>query len=119
VRRRRTGDEASAPSDHGTGMIDEGRRRGEGVRFSTGVRLPFYMVGRLAGWPGMAGGGGNWRRHGCRYQSEGGGASYGRLKREVGSEGGVTVAAPGCGRRRGGVHGAAAVREEVVALPAR
>jgi hypothetical protein len=80
ARRRRTGDEASAPSAHGVGTVDEGRRRGEGVRCSTGVRVPFYRVGRGAGRPGMAGGGGNWCLHGCRYRSEGG-VSYGRLKR--------------------------------------
>jgi hypothetical protein len=49
ARRRHTGDEASAPSSHGAGTIEEGRRRGEGVRCSTGVRVPFYRVGREAG----------------------------------------------------------------------
>jgi hypothetical protein len=78
--RRRTGDEALAPSDHGAGTIEEGRRRGEVVRCSTGVRVPFYRVGKGAGRPGMAGGGGNWRLHGCHYWNEGG-VSYSRLKR--------------------------------------
>jgi hypothetical protein len=58
ARRRRTGDEASAPSGHGTGTVEEGRKRGEGVRGSTGVRVPFYRVGREAG---AAGNGGRWR----------------------------------------------------------
>jgi hypothetical protein len=80
VRRRRTGNEVSAPSSHGAGTIEEGRRRGEGVWCSTGVRVPFYRVGRGAGRPGMASGGGNWRLHGCHYRSEGG-ASYSQLKR--------------------------------------
>jgi hypothetical protein len=49
ARRRRTGDEALAPSGHGAGTIEEGRRQGEGVRCSTGVRVPFYGVGREVG----------------------------------------------------------------------
>jgi hypothetical protein len=51
ARRRRTGDEASTPSSHGAGTIEEGRRRGEVVWCSTGVRVPFYRVrrGRAAG----------------------------------------------------------------------
>jgi hypothetical protein len=73
TRRRRTGDKASFPSSHGAGTIEEGRRRGEVVRCSTGVRVPFYRVGRGAGRPGMAGGGGNWCLHGYRYWSEEGG----------------------------------------------
>jgi hypothetical protein len=73
ARRRRTDDEASALGSHVAGMIEEGRRRGEVVRCSTGVRVPFYRVGRGAGRPGMAGGGGSWHLHGCRYRSEGGG----------------------------------------------
>jgi hypothetical protein len=52
TRRRRTSDDASAPSGHGAGMIEEGWRRGEGVRCSTGVRVPFYRVGRGAGAAG-------------------------------------------------------------------
>jgi hypothetical protein len=84
ARRRHTTDEASAPSGHGAGTIEEGRRRGEVVRCSTGVRVPFYMVGRGAGRPGMMVYFGNWHLHGCCYQSEGGGA----------------VAAPWRGRRR-------------------
>jgi hypothetical protein len=67
------GDEATAPSGHDTCSIEEGRRRGEGVRCSTVVRVPFYRVGRGVEWPGMADGGGNWCLHGCHYQSEGGG----------------------------------------------
>jgi hypothetical protein len=38
---------------------------------------------------------------------------------EEGGLRGATVAAPWRGRRRGGVHGAAAAREEAVVLPAR
>jgi hypothetical protein len=49
VRRWRTGSGASATSGHGVSMIEEGRRRGEGVRCSTGVWVPFYRVGREAG----------------------------------------------------------------------
>jgi hypothetical protein len=48
----------------------------------------------------MAGGGGNWRLHGCRYRSEGGG-NYSRLKRGELLGGGATVVAPWRGRRRG------------------
>jgi hypothetical protein len=92
VRWRRTGDEASAPSGHGAGTIEEGRRRGEGMRCSTGVRVPFYRVGRGAGRPGMAGGGGNWCLHGCRYWGEGGGDEL-RPIEEGGGVKGVTVAA--------------------------
>jgi hypothetical protein len=69
ARRRRIGDEASAPSGHGARMIEEGRRQGEVVRCSTAVRVPFYMVGR--GW-----GGREWRAAvviGRGYRSEGGG----------------------------------------------
>jgi hypothetical protein len=73
TRRRRTGNEASAPSGHGAGTIEEGRRRGEVVRCSTRVRVPFYRVGRAVGRLGMAGDDDNWRLHGCRYWSEGGG----------------------------------------------
>jgi hypothetical protein len=73
ARRQRTDNEGSAPSGHSVGTIMEGRRRGEGVRCSTRVRVPFFMVGRGAGRPGMAGGGDNWRLHGCRYRSEGAG----------------------------------------------
>jgi hypothetical protein len=57
ARRRRTGDEALAPSGHDAGTIEEGRRRGEGVRCSTEVRVPFYRVGREAG---AVGNGGRW-----------------------------------------------------------
>jgi hypothetical protein len=121
ARRRRTDDEASAPSSHGAGMIEEGRRRGEGVRFSTGVRLPFYRVGRGAGRPGMVGGGGNWRLHGYHNRSEEGG----RL-RPI-EEGGVKGGGDRCssmarkkeGRRpwcgggaRGGGGAVGSVREE-------
>jgi hypothetical protein len=49
VRRRRIGDEALAPSGHGAGTIELGRRRGEVVRRSTGVRVPFYRVRRGRG----------------------------------------------------------------------
>jgi hypothetical protein len=55
VRRWCTGDGASAPSDHGAGTIEEGRSRGEGVRCSTGVWVPFYRVGREAGAAGNSG----------------------------------------------------------------
>jgi hypothetical protein len=55
ARRRRTGDEVLAPGDHGAGTIEEGRRRGEGVRCSTGVRVPFYRVRREAGVAGNGG----------------------------------------------------------------
>jgi hypothetical protein len=46
----------------------------------------------------MAGGGGNWRLHGCRYRSEGGG-NYSRLKRGELLGGGGTIGAPLHGRR--------------------
>jgi hypothetical protein len=49
ARRRRTDGGASVPSGHGAGVIEEGRRRGEGVRCSTGVWGSFYRVGREAG----------------------------------------------------------------------
>jgi hypothetical protein len=68
VRRWRSGGGASAPSGYGACMNEEGRRRGEGVRCSTGVWVPFYWVGTKQGWPGMAGGGGNWCLHGYHYQ---------------------------------------------------
>jgi hypothetical protein len=49
VRRQRTDDGASVPSGHGAGLIEEGRRRGEGVRCCTGVWGSFYGFGREAG----------------------------------------------------------------------
>jgi hypothetical protein len=55
ARRQHTGDEASAPSGHGAGTIEEGRRQGEVVRCSTGVRVPFYRVGRGGGAAGNGG----------------------------------------------------------------
>jgi hypothetical protein len=47
VSRWRTGGGASAPSGYGA-SANEGGRRGEGVRCSTGVWVPFYRVGREA-----------------------------------------------------------------------
>jgi hypothetical protein len=67
ARRWRTGGGALAPRGYDVGANDEGRRRDEGVRCSTGVWVPFYRVGREAGRPGMMGGGGNWCLHGCHY----------------------------------------------------
>jgi hypothetical protein len=49
VRRWHIGGGASTPSGHGAGTIEEGRRRGEGVRCSTGVWVPFYRVRWEAG----------------------------------------------------------------------
>jgi hypothetical protein len=55
VSKWRTGGGASAPSGHGAGTIEEGRRQGEGVRCSTGVWEPFYRVGSQAGAGGSSG----------------------------------------------------------------
>jgi hypothetical protein len=68
VRRRRTDGGASVPNGYGVGAIEEGWRKGEGVRCSTEVWGSFYRARREAGRPETAGGGGNWRLHGCHYR---------------------------------------------------
>jgi hypothetical protein len=55
ARRWRTDGGASVPSGHGAGAIEEGRRRGEGVRCSTRVWGSFYRVRREAGAAGNRG----------------------------------------------------------------
>jgi hypothetical protein len=55
ARRRRTDGGALVPSGHGAGAIEEGRRRGEGVRCPTGVWGSFYRVRREAGVAGNCG----------------------------------------------------------------
>jgi hypothetical protein len=55
ARRRRTNSGASVPSGHGAGAIEEGRRRGEGVRCFTGVWGSFYRVRTEAGAAGNRG----------------------------------------------------------------
>jgi hypothetical protein len=54
ARRQRTDGGASVPSGHDVGAI-EVRRRGEGVRCSTGVWGSYYRVGREAGAAGNRG----------------------------------------------------------------
>jgi hypothetical protein len=49
VRRRRTDGGASVPNGYGAGAIEEGRRKGEGVRCSTEVWGYFYRAGREVG----------------------------------------------------------------------
>jgi hypothetical protein len=55
ARRRRTDSGASVPSGHGAGAIEEGRRRGEGVRCFTGVWGSFYRVMAEVGAAGNRG----------------------------------------------------------------
>jgi hypothetical protein len=45
VRRQRTDGGASDPNGYGPGAIEEGRRKGEGVRCSTEVWGSFYRAG--------------------------------------------------------------------------
>jgi hypothetical protein len=52
MKRWHTGGGTSAPSDDGAGIREEGRRRGEGVRCSTGVWAPFIGPGGRRRWPG-------------------------------------------------------------------
>jgi hypothetical protein len=52
ARRRHTDGGALVSTGQGAGAIEEGRRRGEGVRCSTGVWGSFYRVGREAGAAG-------------------------------------------------------------------
>jgi hypothetical protein len=49
VRRRRTDGGASVPNGFGAAVIEEGRRKGEGVRCSTEVWRSFYRAGMEAG----------------------------------------------------------------------
>jgi hypothetical protein len=49
VRRRRTDGGALVPNGYGVGAVEEGRRKGEGVRCSTEVWGSFYRAGREAG----------------------------------------------------------------------
>jgi hypothetical protein len=49
VRRRRTDGGASVLNGYGAGAIEEGRRKGEGVRCSTEVWGSFYRAMREAG----------------------------------------------------------------------
>jgi hypothetical protein len=58
ARRRRTDGGTLVPSGQDVGAIEESRRRGEGLRCSTGVWGSFYRVGREAGAAGNRG----WRR---------------------------------------------------------
>jgi hypothetical protein len=58
ARRWHTGDGALTLSGYGAGVIEDERRRGEGVRCSTRVSVPFYRLGREAG---AVGNGGRWR----------------------------------------------------------
>jgi hypothetical protein len=113
ARRRRTGDEASTPSSHGAGTIEEGRRRGEVVWCSTGVRVPFYRVRRGAG-------GREWRAAAVigAFMAAIIGVKGGELWsiEEGGVKGGDRCSS--MARKKGGVHGAAAAREEAAALPA-
>jgi hypothetical protein len=51
VRRWRTSIRTLSPSSCSAGTNEEGRRRSEGVRCSTGAWVPFYRVGRGHGWP--------------------------------------------------------------------
>jgi hypothetical protein len=60
---------------------------------------PFIGSGGRWGQPGIAGGGGNWSLHSCRYWKWRGVGNYGQLKR--GELLGATVVAPWRGRRRG------------------
>jgi hypothetical protein len=55
VRRRRTDGGASVPNGYDAGVIEEGRRKGEGVRCSTEVWGSFYRPGREAGAAGNRG----------------------------------------------------------------
>jgi hypothetical protein len=68
ARRQHTDGGASVPSGHDAGAIEEGRRRGEGMRCSTRVWGSFIGSRGRRGRPGTAGGGGNWRLHGCHYR---------------------------------------------------
>jgi hypothetical protein len=45
----------------------EGERGGEGCGIAPGWRWPFIGAGGWRGRPETAGGGGNWRLHGCHY----------------------------------------------------
>jgi hypothetical protein len=55
VRRRHTDGGDSVPNGYGAGAIEEGRRKGEGVRCSTEVWGSFYRAGREAGAAGNRG----------------------------------------------------------------
>jgi hypothetical protein len=79
ARRWHNGGGVSAPSGHGTGTIEEGRRRGEGVWYSTRVWVPFYTVGGRRGRAAAVIG----AFMAAVTGSEGGGAggNYDRLKR--------------------------------------
>jgi hypothetical protein len=52
VRRRRTDGGASDPNGYGAGEIEQGRRKGEGVRCSTELWGSFYRAKREAGAAG-------------------------------------------------------------------
>jgi hypothetical protein len=86
-----------------------GERGGEGCGIAPGWRWPFIGAGERRGWPETAGGGGNWRIHGCHYRCgfvAWGGEEVGRHPWRSGAGGGRGGARlVRGGRRPGGPRG--------------